>query len=463
MHLNYGVLPYKYIRIGNDYLIISDYGSWCFLNEEEFKKLENNKIDDEIKIKLEKEKIIASKNNINQIIADYKNLNRFLFQGPSLHIVIPTLKCNQNCVYCQAKPKNDINLFMTKETAIKVLDFIFKSPSQAITIEFQGGEPLLNWDVVKFIVEEARKINNEFEKKDLRISMVTNLTLMDDEKLDFLIKNNVSICTSLDGPKYVHDKNRIYLENKGTYDDVIKWIKKINKEYKKRNVKMKLNAIATITKQSLPYWKEIVDEYVKDGFNTIPLGFVNKMGSAKRNWNEIGYSPEEFIEFWKKAMNYIIELNRKGINIKERLSIYMLTKIFDKVDPGYTELMSPCGAGRTQIVYNTNGDIYTCDEGRMLEEDLFKLGNVENKYEDIMRNDNLIAICHSSLLDNYCTLCAFKPFCGTCPVANYNEQGTIIPKITETFRCKVYKELFIYIYSKIRNPEIAEIFKRWIL
>jgi len=457
-----GILPYRSMKLDDKYIITTDFGSWIFLTENEFSSLKKNPkgVPDELKNKLEKEKIVVSDADINEIVNDYRNLNKFLFHGPSLHIVIPTLKCNQNCVYCQAKPKNDINLDMTKETAIKVLDFIFKSPSQALTIEFQGGEPLLNWNIVKFIVEEIRKINNEFEKRDLRISMVTNLTLMDDEKLDFLIKNNVSICTSLDGPKYVHDKNRIYLENKGTYEDVIKWIKKINEEYKKRNVNVELNALSVITRISLPYYKEIVDEYVKNNFHMIQFGFVNKMGSGKSNWDEIGYSAEDYLDFWKKAMDYIIELNRKGINIKERLSTFMLTKILKKEDPGYTELMSPCGAGRTQIVYNTNGDIYTCDEGRMLEEDLFKLGNVENKYEDIMRNDNLIAICHSSLLDNYCTLCAFKPFCGTCPVLNYVEQGTIIPKITETFRCKVYKGILTYIFNNIEKNR--DIFERWI-
>jgi len=446
--------PYRVGKIDDKYLITNDFGSWCFLSSEEFKSLERRDFDENLVSKLKKNLIMFNKKNFRNLIKQFYSQNLFLFQGPSLHIIVPTLRCNHKCVYCQASSSQ--NVTMDKKTAIKVLDFIFKSPSRMITIEFQGGEPLLNFDIVKFITENAVSLNNQYEKKNLRITLVSNLTLLDDEKLDFLVKNGVTICTSLDGPKNVHDKNRKYTDGRGTYDDVTKKIK-----YLQEN-NVSLNALTTITKYSLPYWKEIVDEYVKWGFETIHLRFLNKLGIAKENWDKIGYSAEEFINFWKKAMNYIIELNENGVNIKERMATIMLTKILHKKDPGYTELMSPCGAGRTQLLYNYNGDIYTCDEGRMLGEDLFKIGNVnKNNYSDIFRNENLIGVCHASLLDNYCSTCVFKPFCGTCPVMNYVEQGTLIPKIHETMRCKIYKAQFTYIFRKLLKEKTRSIFDRW--
>lgn len=466
MKKDFGVLPYSSGRIGRGFLVVNNLGSWCHLSEEEFRSLKCHKLEKGSKLleKLKRSNMLIEKSNINKVIGDYKNLNRFLLQGPSLHIVVPTLRCNHECVYCHAKAPDEKNLDMDKKTAIRVLDFVFKTESPAVTIEFQGGEPLLAWDVLKFIVKEVRRLNEKYEKKDLRITLVTNLTLMDEKKLDFLIKNNVSICTSLDGPEKVHDANRKYLGGGPTYKDVIKWIERIKKEYKKRGVHMKLSALPTITRYSLPYWKEIIDEYVKWGFDIIHLKFLNQLGAARENWDKIAYTPEEFTDFWKKSMDYIIKLNKQGVNISGRIAKVMLTKILKKRDYGFTELMSPCGAGRTQLLYNYNGDIYTCDEGRMLGSDLFRLGNInKNEYKDVIRSDNLISVCYASVLDNYCGACPYKPYCGTCPVMNYVEQGSVVPKITETMRCKIYKSQFTYLFNRITgDSESLKIFRGWV-
>ncbi|RKX96853.1 MAG: His-Xaa-Ser system radical SAM maturase HxsB, partial [Spirochaetes bacterium] len=426
MQEKYGILPYSSCKMNEGFLITTFTGSWCYLTPEEFSMLQRKNIKENLYKKLVDSGIVITENNASRIITEYRQMNRFLFQGPSLHIVVPTLRCNHECVYCHAKPPDERYSDMDKKTAIKVLDFVFSSESPCIAIEFQGGEPLLNWDTVRFIIEEANRINDEYEKRDLELRLVTNLTVMDDEKLEFLLGvKNAYICTSLDGPETVHNKNRKYRGGGETYSDVVKWIEKIKERCKNR-----INAIPTITRHSLPYWKEIIDEYVKHGFYTIHLRFLNKLGAAIGNWNEISYTPEEFLHFWKQSLEYILELNKQGIKLKERTAEIMLTKILERKDPGYTELMSPCGAGRTQLLYNYNGDIYTCDEGRMLGNDLFKLGNVnKNKYRDIVRSDNFIGICHASILDNYCGDCVFKPYCGTCPVMNYVEQGTLVPKI----------------------------------
>lgn len=466
MDNDFGILPYNSIEIGGGFLAISNFGSWCHLSEGEFDALRRYDIrgNPALVEKLREKGILLGKGNANKTVSDFRNLNRFLMQGPSLHIVVPTLKCNHECVYCHAKTPKEDALDMDKETAIRVLDFVFKTESPAITIEFQGGEPLMGWETVKFIVEEARSLNEKYEKRNLAITIVTNLTLMDDEKLDFLTKNGVSICTSLDGPKHVHDANRKYFGGGSAYDDVTRWIGKINGDYKRRGLNLRVNALPTITRQSLPYWKEIVNEYVSMGFDIIHLKFLNRLGAASESWEVIAYTPEEFIGFWEKAMNYIIELNKKGTRIVERMAQVMLTKMLLKKDYGFTELMSPCGAGRTQLLYNCNGDIYTCDEGRMLGNDLFSLGNVKkDSYNDIIRSDKLIGVCHSSMLDNYCGMCAYKPYCGTCPVMNFAEQGTVVPSITETMRCKIYKAQFTYLFNRIiKDFETLEIFRGWV-
>ena len=105
-----------------------------------------------------------------------------------MHIIVVTKRCNHLCVYCQAgraefqNEKYDMN----EETAKKTVDLIFQTPAKSFTIEFQGGEPLLNWKIIKFIVEYA-KTKNEIFKKRLNFSLVTNLSLMTDDKYKYLI------------------------------------------------------------------------------------------------------------------------------------------------------------------------------------------------------------------------------------------------------------------------------------
>ena len=141
----------------------TDHGSYCVLSANEFKKLKQNNIDGQLKDKLEEREIILMDKNIGEAVRLTRKRNGFLFSGTSLHIVVVTLRCNMNCIYCHASSKSiDENGFdMDKETAKKTVDFIFQTLRKSITIEFQGGEPLLNWGVVKYIIEYAKKKNQE--------------------------------------------------------------------------------------------------------------------------------------------------------------------------------------------------------------------------------------------------------------------------------------------------------------
>jgi len=442
--MDYAVNNYRSKKFRNKYFITTDHGSYCILSEKEFRKLKQNKIDEKLKDKLEEKEIILNDNNINEAVRLTRNRNNFLFSGTSLHIIVVTLRCNMNCIYCHAssKPVDKKEFDMDKETAKKTVDFIFQTPSNDITIEFQGGEPLLNWDVVKYIIDYVQKKNKKIGK-NIMITIVTNLTEMDEEKMSYIIENDVDICTSLDGPKELHDYNRKFISS--NYEQVVKWVKRFNEEYRKRNIKnRRINALVTLTRKSLSYPKEIVNEYVKLGLENIHLRFLNNLGVAKKAWPKINYSVKEYLDFWKKAVKYIDELRKKGKNISERMVAIMISKIQNEFDPNYLDLRNPCGAAIGQLAYNYNGDIYTCDEARMICEDLFLLGNVnKHNYKDIVTSDKACATIVASINDQFiCNNCVYKPYCGVCPVCNYSEQGSIIGKITQTDRCKIFKELF---------------------
>jgi len=458
---------YRFRKLGEKFLVTTEHGTWTMLSDSEFQALTNDNLDEDSDLfkSLEKEGIVITDGNREGVVESLREKKSFLFQGTSLHIIVPTLRCNQNCIYCQAssRPERSDGYDMDRETAKKVVDFIFQSPSHFINIEFQGGEPLLRFDTVKYIIEYAKDMNKKYNKS-LRLSLVSNMTMMSEEKLKYLMDNLVGMCASLDGPATLHNKNRPYAKG-NSHELTIKWLQRINEEWSKRQMGRRANALITITSHSLPHWKEIVDEYLKVGVYDIFFRYVNNLGTARNTLNKISYTSEEFIGLWKNAMDYIIELNKKGKGIREWFTWIILRKIMDNEEPNFMDQRSPCGAAIGQLAYNYNGDIYSCDEARMIGEDVFKLGNVKkDSHREVMTSNKVCGLIASSVNDTQiCDACVFKPYCGLCPVCNYSEQGSIIAKIPMTSRCKIFMQQFEYVFQKLNNDkEARSVFSKWL-
>ena len=468
--LSNGVNFFRFKKFGQKYLLTNDIGHYIFLTPAQFRDFLSGILNYKSAIcqELEEKGFIKDNFNSDQAISRYRHRDSNLFYGTTLHIIVVTLGCNFRCIYCQAssRPVEEKGYDMDLNTAKRVVDFIFKSPSPFITIEFQGGEPLVNWPVVKFIVEYARK-KNKTEGKQLTISLVSNFSLMSEEKLKFLIKNKVSLCTSLDGPEKLHNKNRPWPEGK-SYQITTLWIekiKKLEKEREKKGEKMyHLSALLTVSKNSLPFPKEIVDEYLKWGFDGMHLRPLSYLGLAKNFKEKVGYSIEEFMKFWKRAVDYIIRINLNGKLFLERGTGIMLQKILTETDSGYTDLRSPCGAVIGQMVYNYNGKIYTCDEGRMYPDDTFLLGDIKKgNYENLLSCNKTKAMITASTLDNSpCDYCVYKPYCGVCPVLNYSIYGNLFTQLPNTDWCKRQREMFDYLFEKLQNKKIKKIFEEWV-
>ncbi len=464
---------FRFKKLDGNYLLTNDVGFYIFLTPAQFKIFLAGKLDRNCQVYEELEEKGFAKNpspfQRAKLTDAYRSKNPSLFRpGPSLHIVVVTLRCNFKCIYCQAGSRSlkEKKYDMTLETAKQTLEFIFNAPSPFITIEFQGGEPLLNWPVVEFIVKRARD-RNRVAGKNLRIALVSNLVLMDKTKLDFLLKNQVSICTSLDGPERVHNKNRPW-SGGNSYRVTTSWIKKIQKKLsalrEKNQTRLSLNALVTVSRYSLQCPEKIVDEYLKWGFKGIHFRHLTRLGFARASWGKIGYSAEEFISAWKKVMDYIIEINQKGRFFPERESRIMLKKILTDKGHTFTDLNSPCGAALGQIAYDYDGNIYTCDEGRTLKDDTFMIGSVKkSSYKETIINNKVKTMVTSSCLENTtCDYCVYKPYCGVCPVRNYAFYGNLFPQTINTDWCKIKTAQFDYLFRKMQDKKTREIFKRWV-
>lgn len=445
-------------------LVTTDHGSWALLSDNELTLLRTMQVEkDPTLFNLLKEKgFIVTEDSVEKIAEDYKERFHFLSYGPTLHILVPTFRCNQKCVYChsQSVAPNAKGYDMDKKTAEKTVDFILSSPAKVLIIEFQGGDCSLNFETVKHIIEYTEPQAND-RGKIVKFSLVTNLTKMTDEMMDFLKTHKImGLSTSLDGPKKVHDANRKYISGGGTYKDVAYWIKKIKSEFK---YDINLNALSTITRYSLPHAKDIVDEFSDLGFNGVWFRFLNNLGFARSVWNKIGYTSEEYLKFWREGIKYILELNKKKL-FQEVFSKIILNKMLMRRDSMFVDLQSPCGAAIGQLAYDHLGNIYTCDEAKILG-DTFRLGNVKTStIKDVISHPTTVSMMHvSSKLTTICDACAYSPYCGICPVDTYMTQGSIVPKLPQSFRCKVFEGMIETLFRELLFSENSrKTFFKWL-
>jgi His-Xaa-Ser system radical SAM maturase HxsB len=466
--------PVRFRRLGTNYLITNDVGAYAFLTPEQFEALLAGAIEpaSELHAELRAKGFLLEPGVVEELEARYARRNAHLFASPLLHIVIATLRCNQKCVYCQAGRRNmkNVEFDMSLETAQKTVDVIFQSPSPSLTIEFQGGEPLANFDTVRYVIEYARK-KNETAPRELYFTLVTNLSLMTDEILEFLLDEGVMICTSLDGPAELHDANRP-MSGASSHELTVEWMKRINEAYNARGLDPELafvNALVTVSKRTLKHGPEVVDEYVKHGLKVVHLRPIQPFGFADRTWLGQSYSAEAFTKFYIDVVNYIIELNRKGVEIMEKGAALFLTRMLTDDNPNYMDLRSPCGAGIGQLAYNHDGRVFTCDEARMVSamgDDIFCIGNVhETNYEEIIRNEGVRTLCSASCLDGLpgCADCAYNPYCGVCPVYSYVTQGDIFGVQPLCTRCKIQMGVQDYLFGLLEQggPETEALLRRW--
>jgi His-Xaa-Ser system radical SAM maturase HxsB len=383
----------------------------------------------------------------------------------SLHMFVVTLRCNHSCQYCQvSRQSEDRSAYdMTKAMADKALDFTFRSPSPAIKIEFQGGEPLLNFDLIKYIVLEAKR-RNLAEKRDLAFVIATNLSFLTDKILKFCREHAILISTSLDGPADLHNANRPKPGN-DSYEITINGIRKAREALGVDQV----SALMTTTKASLPRVTEIIDEYVKQGFKGIFLRNLSPYGFAIKTRYFDAYDSDNWLNFYRRGLDYILKLNKQGYPFAEFFTTTILQKMLTPYETGFVNLRSPAGIGIAGIIFNYNGEVYPSDEARMKAEmgdKIFCMGNLmTDTYEQMMLSPALLTPLEDSFAESVpmCEECAFLPYCGSDPDYHYATQQDFVGHKALSGFCKKNMGVFRYIIQKLEdNPEERQILESWL-
>ena len=249
----------------------------------------------------------------------------------------------------------------------------FRRPAPLIKIEFQGGEPLLNFELIRWIVLAAKQ-RAAPRGKQLQFVIATNLALLNDEVLDFCAEHGVLLSTSLDGPRDLHNKNRPR-RGKNSYELAVAGIERI----KERLGPDRVSALMTTTEASLDRVEEIVDEYLRQGLDGIFLRPLSPYGFAIKTKQFHKYRAQDWLRFWKRGLRYILDINKSGRHFPEFYSSLILRRMLSDEPIGYVDLRSPAGIGLGALVYNYDGAVFASDEARMLAEmgdRTFELGSV---------------------------------------------------------------------------------------
>ena len=353
---------------------------------------------------------------------DFKNRNTVI-KALCLHVAHT---CNLNCEYCfasQGKYHGDRAL-MSFEVGKRAIDFLVENSKgrRNLEVDFFGGEPLMNFDVVKKIVEYARSIEKEHDK-NFRFTLTTNGVGINDEVIDFANKEMHNVVLSLDGRKEIHDRLRKTITGKGSYDIVVPKFQEFVKRRGGKNYYMR----GTFTHNNV--------DFTNDIFHMADLGFTElSMEPVVCNPNEpYALNEEDLPKLYEQYEILAKDMLRRE---KEGKPITFYHYMIDlEHGPCIYKRISGCGSGTEYMAVTPWGDLYPCHQ--FVGEEKFCLGNI---YEGV-KNKNLInefKTCNAYARPE-CKDCWAKLYCsGGCAANAYHATGSI--KGTYEYGCKLFKK-----------------------
>jgi len=338
----------------------------------------------------------------------------------------PVHNCNMRCSYCFAKSgdvyKGPVRGFNYEiiEKALEFVYFDFMKDCSQYRIDFvSGGEPLLNFDIVKYV----RDIGNSLYKetgKPLQMWMCTNATLLNDDILKYLSDNGIGLGISIDGDKKTHDAIRVTKSGEGTYDTVAGWIKQIiqSNSYSRALKEIWGQVVITNKTESLI---DIVKHHKQLGLKSIQMKIVRsekdkEFSINKDNIHRIKKMYHDFIDFLKVEISeHRIDYLQMILNDNDFIGKIIRRLILRE------GVVYRCQAGRNKISIAANGDIYPCDS--FVGNDEFIMGNVNKGINSDVRERFYKLITHDR---EDCCSCWARYLCGgDCYSNSYIVNGRI--------------------------------------
>ncbi|MBN7773055.1 thioether cross-link-forming SCIFF peptide maturase [Clostridium aminobutyricum] len=392
-----------------------------YKDNSEVTKEEIAEIFDDIK-KLEKQGKLFSEDIFGQVSLDFKN-RQSVVKALCLHVAHD---CNLSCKYCFAEEGGYQGKrgLMSLEVGKRALDFLVANSQgrKNLEVDFFGGEPLMNFEVVKQLTAYGRELEKE-HNKNFRFTLTTNGVLLDEEVIEFANREMSNVVLSLDGRKEVHDRLRVTCDGCGSYDAVLPMFKKLAESRNHENYYIR----GTYTHYNT--------DFTKDLLHMADLGFKELSIEPVVAPKDMPYALTEedlpkLFEEYDKLADEMLRRNREGNGFKFYHYTIDLTG-----GPCVVKRISGCGVGTEYLAVTPEGDLYPChqfvgDENYLLG-DVF--GGIANKAAcDEFKKCNIYS--HAE-----CTDCFARMYCsGGCAANAYHETGSI--EGTYAFGCELHRK-----------------------
>lgn len=386
---------------------------------------------------LTKQEIEETIEEIENLKKEGKLFSKDIYEGQNLDLkkrdsVVKALclhiahTCNLNCEYCfagQGKYHGE-DALMSFEVGKQALDFLVKNSGSRknLEVDFFGGEPLVNFEVVKQLVQYARSIEVE-NNKHFRFTLTTNGVLLNDDVIDFLNQEMDNVVLSLDGRKEVHDKLRKNINGQGSYDIIVPKFKNFvekrgNKEYYMRG---------TFTRGNL--------DFTNDIFHMADLGF------KELSMEPVVASPDKDYALKEEDLDKIYEqyeiLAKEMIARKQKGNPFAFYHYMIDLSGGpcIYKRITGCGSGTEYLAVTPNGDFYPCHQ--FVGDKKFLMGNIKEGITNTeLRNE--FKLCNAYSREE-CKNCWAKLYCsGGCSANAYHATGSI-NQVYE-YGCKMFKK-----------------------
>ena len=367
-----------------------------------------------------------------------------------------TNQCNLACTYCYEYGEDKIvdtehgkkPKFMAEQTARDSVDFLLRESGSVAHLTFFGGETLLNFPVLQSTVAYGRRRAAELGKS-IDFSLTTNATLLRPEIIEFLVENNVGVTISIDGPREMQDKFRVFHNGTGSYDIVAPKIKELLKRHRRKPIAARV----TLTSGTLDItriYRHLTEEI---GFGEVGFAPVTTSPGQSYAIGERGFDSmlAQFRGLAQEWLEHTVENRHHGFsNVTESLE-----EIHKGVSKAY-----PCGAGLGLLGVSTDGDVALCH--RFAGSDAHKLGTVR---DGIDREAQIAFLEQNHIADKTdCSKCWARPLCsGGCYHEAHVRYGTTRrPNLHYCEWIRGWTDTCLQIYGELseRNPGFLERFDR---
>ena len=367
-----------------------------------------NEAIDEVE-ELKNDELLFTEDIYQQYMTDFKK-RKTVVKALCLHIAHD---CNLACKYCFAEEGeyHGRRALMSLEVGKKALDFLIANSGNRrnLEVDFFGGEPLMNWEVVKELVRYGRSKEKEFNK-NFRFTLTTNGVLLNEEVMEFVNKEMANVVLSLDGRKEVNDAMRPFRNGKGSYDLIVPKYQKLADSRNQTNYYVR----GTFTHNNLDFAKDVI-HFADLGFKQMSIEPV--VGDDSEPYAIREEDLPVIMEEYDKLAKEFIKRKKEGNGFN-----FFHFMIDLEQGPCVAKKLSGCGSATEYLAVTPWGDLYPCHQFVGQEE--FLLGNVD---EGITRPD----ICDEFKMCNVyakekCQKCFAKYYCsGGCAANSYKFHGSI--------------------------------------